>query len=186
MSKYVKKHTRSKNWTQEEYDTVLQMDLEGYTQQEIADHIGRTKSSVKSKMYTLQYRMDKEAIINREIKNDAFEVGAVYIVSENNERNTPQQHVEFLPSKFVYVGKIQGEKDKHVFKSIRGKYLLTFTNAQFYGFRFEKEGEDYAKRIRENAGRNKGGSAQEGDVTGEGRQRGEEDSRCYVEQETSR
>ena len=167
MSKYVKKNTRSKNWTEEEYNVVLTMDLLGYTQQEIADYLGRTRSSVKSKMYTLQYRMDKEAIINREIKNDAFEVGAVYIVSENNERNTPQQHVEFLPSKFVYVGKIQGEKDKHVFKSIRGKYLLTFTNAQFCGYRFEKEGEDYAKRVRENAERNKGGSAQVGDVMGE-------------------
>ena len=185
MSKYVKKHTRSKNWTQEEYNTVLQMDLEGYTQQEIADHIGRTKSSVKSKMYTLQYRMDKEAIINREIKNDAFEVGAVYIVSENNERNTPQQHVEFLPSKFVYVGKIQGEKDKHVFRSIRGKYLLTFTNAQFYGFRFEREGEDYAERVRENAGCNKERSDQEGEIPGRSRKGSEENCRSYMEQTPS-
>ena len=185
MSKYVKKNTRSKNWTQEEYDTVLQMDLEGYTQQEIADHIGRTKSSVKSKMYTLQYRMDKEAIINKEIKNDAFEPGAVYLISENNEKNTPQQHVEYLPSKFVYVGKIQGQKDKHVFKSIRGKYLLTFTNAQFYGFRFEKEGEDYAERIRENAGRNQERFNQERYIKGESRQRGEENSCCDVEQKTS-
>jgi len=51
---------------------------------------------------------------------------------------------------------------------------------------FSKRRSSHAERIRENAERNKGGSAQEGDVTGEGRQRGEEDSRCYVEQETSR
>ena len=184
MSKYVKKNTRSKNWTQEEYDTVLQMDLEGYTQQEIADHIGRTKSSVKSKMHTLQYRMDKEAIINKEIKNDAFEPGAVYLISENNEKNTPQR-VEYLPSKFVYVGKIQGQKDKHVFKSIRGKYLLTFTNAQFYGFRFEKEGEDYAKRVRENAGRNQERLDQEGEIPVRSREGSQAHSSSYVEQTSS-
>ena len=177
MSKYVKKHTRSKNWTQEEYDTVLQMDLEGYTQQEIADHIGRTKSSVKSKMYTLQYRMDKAAIT----KDHRFEPGAVYLISENE---TPQ-YVVFLPNKFIYEGKIQGRKEKHIFRSINGKYLLTFTDAQFGGYRFEKEGEDYAERIRENAGRNKGGSAQEGDVTGEGRQGSQKNCCCYVEQKTS-
>lgn len=185
MSKYVKKHTRSKNWTQEEYDTVLQMDLEGYTQQEIADRIGRTKSSVKSKMYTLQYRMDKEAIINKEVKNDAFEPGAVYLISENNEKNTPQQHVEYLPSKFVYVGKIQGQKDKHVFRSIRGKYLLTFTNAQFYGFRFEKEGEDYAKRIRENERRNQKRPDQEGEVPDRSGKGSKAHSSSYVEQTSS-
>jgi len=177
MSKYVKKHTRSKNWTQEEYDTVLQMDLEGYTQQEIADRIGRTRSSVKSKMHTLQYRMDKAAIT----KDHRFEPGAVYLISENE---TPQC-VVFLPNKFIYEGKIQGRKEKHIFRSINGEYLLTFTDAQFGGYRFKKEGEDYAERIRENAGRNKGGSAQEGDVTGEGRQGSQKNCCCYVEQETS-
>lgn len=177
MSKYVKKHTRSKSWTQEEYNTVLQMDLEGYTQQEIADRIGRTKSSVKSKMYTLQYRMDKAAIT----KDHRFEQGAVYLIRENE---TPQC-VVFLPNKFIYEGKMQGRKEKHIFRSINGEYLLTFTDAQFGGYRFEKEGEDYAERIRENAGRNKGGSAQEGDVTGEGRQGSQKNCCCYVEQETS-
>lgn len=177
MSKYVKKHTRSKNWTQEEYNTVLQMDLEGYTQQEIADHIGRTKSSVKSKMYTLQYRMDKAAIT----KDHRFEPGAVYLISENE---TPR-YVAFLPNKFIYEGKIQGRKEKHIFRSINGGYLLTFTDAQFGGYRFKKEGEDYAERIRENAGRNKGGSTQEGDVTGEGRQGSQKNCCCYVEQKTS-
>ena len=181
MSKYVKKNTRSKNWTKEEYNIVLTMDLLGYTQQEIADYLGRTRSSVKSKMYTLQYRMDKEAIVNSVVKNDAFEPGAVYLISENNKGGTPQHHVEYLPSKFVYEGKIQGQKDKYVFRSVRGKYLLTFTNAQFCGYRFEKEGEDYAERIRENAGRNQERFNQERYIKGESRQRGEENSCCYVE-----
>ncbi len=170
MSRYAKKHTRSKNWTQEEYDTVLQMDLEGYTQQEIADRIGRTRSSVKSKMHTLQYRMDKAAIT----KDHRFEPGAVYLISESE---TPQC-VVFLPNKFIYEGKIQGRKEKHIFRSINGEYLLTFTDAQFGGYRFEKEGEDYAERIREMRGRNKGGSAQEGDVTGEGRQGSQKNCCC--------
>jgi len=177
MSKYVKKNTRSKNWTQEEYNTVLQMDLEGYTQQEIADRIGRTKSSVKSKMYTLQYRMDKAAIT----KDHRFEQGAVYLISENG---TPQC-VVFLPNKFIYEGKMQGRKEKHIFRSINGEYLLTFTDAQFGGYRFEKEGEDYAERVRENERRNQERFNQERYIKGESRQRGEENSCCYVEQETS-
>lgn len=177
MSKYVKKRTRSKNWTQEEYNTVLQMDLEGYTQQEIADYLGRTRSSVKSKMYTLQYRMDKAAII----KDHRFEPGAVYLISENE---TPQC-VVFLPNKFIYEGKIQGRKEKHIFRSINGEYLLTFTDAQFGGYRFEKEGEDYAERIRENAERNKGGSAQEGEVSDRSRKGSEAHSSSYVEQTSS-
>ncbi len=158
------KRQKGKLWTLDEHETALKMDLEGYSQYEIARKIGRTRASVQSRMRTLDYIMDKEALLYKSLMNMSFEVGATYLISEKD----PPICIKFLPGLFVYEGKMQGHRAKHIFRSLNCGYPLTFTDTQLHGYKFQKEGGGNAERIRENAGRNKGGSAQEGDVTGEG------------------
>ena len=148
------KRQKGKLWTLDEHETALKMDLDGYSQYEIAKRIGRTRASVQSRMRTLDYMMDKEAIIHKALMNTSFEVGATYLISEKD----PPICIKFLPGKFVYEGKTQGFKPKHIFRSLNCGYPLTFTDTQLHGYKFQKEGGGNAERIRENAGRNKGGS----------------------------
>ena len=54
------KRQKGKLWTLDEHEIALKMDLEGYSQYEIAKRIGRTRASVQSRMRTLDYMMDKQ------------------------------------------------------------------------------------------------------------------------------
>lgn len=138
------KRQKGKLWTLDEHETALKMDLEGYSQYEIAREIGRTRASVQSRMRTLDYIMDKEALLYKSLMNMSFEVGATYLISEKD----PPICIKFLPGKFVYQGKTQGHKAKHMFRSLNCNYLITFTDTQLHGYKFEKEDKDNAERIR--------------------------------------
>jgi len=140
------KRQKGKLWTLDEHETALKMDLEGYSQYEIAKRIGRTHASVQSRMRTLDYMMDKEAIIHKALMNTSFEVGATYLISEKD----PPICIKFLPSLFVYEGKIQGYRTKHIFRSLNCGYPITFTDTQLHGYKFQREGDGNAERLREN------------------------------------
>jgi len=175
-------YTNSKKyWTEEERNTVLQMDIDGYTQHEIAKHIGRSYNSVRHVMATEEYKRNKEMTLNKLALSKTFEQGTVYTIEEAKDLSG----IVFLPSNFVYEGKTQGGRAKHIFRSVNGGYLLTFTDLQLYGFIFREGGENHAERLREDAGFYQERSNQKGKITRSSRQRGEEDRCCYVEQASS-
>mgnify|MGYP000916991878 CR=1 FL=1 len=159
------KRQKGKLWTLDEHETALKMDLEGYSQYEIARKIGRTRASVQSRMRTLDYMMDKEALLYKSLMNMSFEVGATYLISEKD----PPICIKFLPGKFVYEGKTQGYKAKHIFRSLNCGYLLTFTDTQLHGYKFEKEDEDNAERLRKDERQHQEKDAEEGCFSYQGR-----------------
>lgn len=183
-------YTNSKKyWTEEDRNTVLQMDIDGYTQHEIAKHIGRSYNSVRHVMATEEYKRNKEMALNKLALSKTFEQGTVYTIEEMKDLSG----IVFLPSDFVYEGKTQGRRGKHVFRSVNGGYLLTFTDIQLYGFVFREKGitpyreggEGRAKGIRKDAGRYQERSNQERKVSYRSRKRSEENCCCYVEQTSS-
>lgn len=175
-------YTNSKKyWTEEDRNTVLQMDIDGYTQHEIAKHIGRSYNSVRHVMATEEYKRNKEMALNKLALSKTFEQGTVYTIEEMKDLSG----IVFLPSDFIYEGKTQGRRGKHVFRSVNGGYLLTFTDLQLYGFIFREGGDDHAEGIREDAGRHQEGFSQKGEVTRSGRKRGKADRCRYVEQTSS-
>jgi hypothetical protein len=175
-------YTNSKKyWTEEDRNTVLQMDIDGYTQHEIAKHIGRSYNSVRHVMATEEYKRNKEMTLNKLALSKTFEQGTVYTIEEMKDLSG----IVFLPSNFVYEGKTQGRRAKHIFRSVNGGYLLTFTDIQLYGFIFREGGGDNAERLREDAGFYQERSNQKGKITRSSRQRGEADRRSYVEQTSS-
>lgn len=159
------KRQKGKLWTLDEHETALKMDLEGYSQYEIAREIGRTRASVQSRMRTLDYIMDKEALLYKSLMNMSFEVGATYLISEKD----PPICIKFLPGKFVYQGKTQGHKAKHMFRSLNCNYLITFTDTQLHGYKFEKEDNDNAKGLRKDERQHQEKDAEEGCFSCEGR-----------------
>jgi len=170
-----------KYWTEEDRNTVLQMDIDGYTQHEIAKHIGRSYNSVRHVMATEEYKRNKEMTLNKLALSKTFEQGTVYTIEEMKDLSG----IIFLPSNFVYEGKTQGRRAKHIFRSVNGGYLLTFTDIQLYGFIFKEGGGDNAERLREDAGFYQERSNQKGKVTRSGRKRGKADRCRYVEQTSS-
>jgi len=176
------KRQKGKLWTLDEHETALKMDLDGYSQYEIAKRIGRTRASVQSRMRTLDYMMDKEAIIHKALMNTSFEVGATYLISEKD----PPICIKFLPGKFIYEGKTQGSKAKHIFKSLNCNYLLTFTDVQLHGYTFQKEGDGNAKGLREDEKCYQEEDVKERCFSCESRQGSQAHSCCDVEQKTSK
>lgn len=175
-------YTNSKKyWTEEESNAVLQMDIAGYTQHEIAKHIGRSYNSVRHVMATEEYKRNKEMTLNKLALSKTFEQGTVYTIEEAKDLSG----IVFLPSNFVYEGKTQGGRAKHIFRSVNGGYLLTFTDIQLYGFIFREGGGDNAERIRENAGRHQEGFSQKGEVARISRKRSQKNCSSYVEQTSS-
>jgi transcriptional regulator len=95
-------YTNSKKyWTEEDRNTVLQMDIDGYTQHEIAKHIGRSYNSVRHVMATEEYKRNKEMTLNKLALSKTFEQGTVYTIEEMKDLSG----IIFLPSNFVYEGK---------------------------------------------------------------------------------
>jgi len=175
-------YTNSKKyWTEEESNAVLQMDIAGYTQHQIAERIGRSYNSVRHVMATEEYKRNKEMTLNKLALSKTFEQGAVYTIEEMKDLSG----IIFLPSNFVYEGKTQERRAKHIFRSVNGGYLLTFTDLQLYGFIFKEGGGDNAERLREDAGRDKEGFSQKREVARISKKRSEENCCCYVEQTSS-
>lgn len=170
-----------KYWTEEESNAVLQMDIAGYTQHQIAERIGRSYNSVRHVMATEEYKRNKEMTLNKLALSKTFDQGAVYTIEEMKDLSG----IIFLPSNFVYEGKTQGRRAKHIFRSVNGGYLLTFTDIQLYGFIFKEGGGDNAERLREDAGRNKEGFSQKGEVARISRKRSQKNRSSYVEQTSS-
>ena len=175
-------YTNSKKyWTEEESNAVLQMDIAGYTQHQIAERIGRSYNSVRHVMATEEYKRNKEMTLNKLALSKTFEQGAVYTIEEMKDLSG----IIFLPSNFVYEGKTQGRRAKHIFRSVNGGYLLTFTDLQLYGFIFKGGGDDHAEGIREDAGRHQEGFGQKGEVARISRKRSKKNCSSYVEQTSS-
>lgn len=170
-----------KYWTEEDRNTVLQMDIAGYTQHQIAERIGRSYNSVRHVMATKEYKRNKEMALNKLALSKTFEQGTVYTIEEAKDLSG----IVFLPSNFVYEGKTQGGRAKHIFRSVNGGYLLTFTDIQLYGFIFREGGGDNAERLRKDAGRYQERSNQERKVSYRSRKRSEENCSSYVEQTSS-
>jgi len=169
-----------KPWTEEEFNAVLQLDIAGRTQHEIAQSIKRSFNSVRHIMSKDEYKQYKVATLTKLALSKTFNQGSVYMISEMEKLPS----VAFLPSKFVYEGKTQGKRPKHIFRSVNGGYILTFTNIQLYGYTF-KEVEERAKGIRKDERRAQEKNASERFNSSEGRQRSQAYRRCNVEQETS-
>ncbi len=175
-------YTNSKKyWTEEDRNTVLQMDIDGYTQHEITKHIGRSYNSVRHVMATEEYKRNKEMALNKLALSKTFEQGTVYTIEEMKDLSG----IIFLPSNFIYEGKTQGRRAKHIFRSVNGGYLLTFTDIQLYGFIFKEGGGDNAEGLREDAGCNQEGFSQKRKITRSSKKRSKKNCSSYVEQTSS-
>ena len=169
-----------KPWTEEEFNAVLQLDIAGRTQHEIAQSIKRSFNSVRHIMSKDEYKQYKVATLTKLALSKTFNQGSVYVISEMEKLPS----VAFLPSKFIYEGKTQGQRQKHIFRSVNGGYILTFTNIQLYGYIF-KEVEGNAKRLRKNERRAQEENASEGFNASQSRQRSQAHRCCDLEQKTS-